>query len=98
MAACRLMRGVRSIGKTLQGRTIMGQLKLLVADDSSLMRGIIKESIEEVFPEITVSMASNGIDAQKMLSKQRFDLVLCDWQMPELKGNELLKWLRESSE
>ena len=75
----------------------MGELRLLIVDDSTLMRDIIKETVEDAFPEVRTSVANNGDQAQKMLSRGHFDLVLCDWEMPELKGNELLKWLRESS-
>jgi DNA-binding response OmpR family regulator len=75
----------------------MGQLKVLIVDDSLLMRDIIIESIEEAFPDIEVSGANNGEEAQKLLSRRHFDLMLCDWEMPGLKGNDLLQWLRENS-
>lgn len=75
----------------------MGQLRLLIVDDSTLMRDIIKETIEDAFPGVHTSVANNGNQAQKMLSQRNFDLVLCDWEMPELKGNELLQWLRKTS-
>ncbi len=75
----------------------MGQLKLLIVDDSILMRDIIKESIADVFPDVQASVANNGDEAQKLLSRRHFDLVLCDWEMPALKGNQLLQWLRENS-
>jgi DNA-binding response OmpR family regulator len=75
----------------------MGQLKVLIVDDSALMRDIIIESIEEAFPGIEVSGANNGEEAQKLLSRRHFDLMLCDWEMPGLKGDRLLQWLREES-
>lgn len=75
----------------------MGHPRVLIVDDSSLMRHIMKESIEEAFSGIKVSGANDGEEAQEMLSTEQFDLVLCDWEMPALKGNTLLQWLRESS-
>ena len=39
--------------------------------------------------------AINGRKAQAMLAKETFDLVLCDWEMPEMSGLELLTWCRE---
>lgn len=75
----------------------MGQLRLLIVDDSILMRDIIKETVEDAFPDVLTTVANNGDQAQKMLSQGHFDLVLCDWEMPALKGNQLLQWLRESS-
>ena len=32
----------------------------------------------------------NGRKAQQMLARERFDLILCDWEMPEMSGTELL--------
>lgn len=75
----------------------MNKLHLLIVDDSMLMRDIIKESIEETFPYIETAMANNGDEAKTMLSKKHFDLVLCDWEMPEMNGDALLRWVRESS-
>jgi DNA-binding response OmpR family regulator len=75
----------------------MEQLSVLIVDDSLITRDIIKESIEEAFSDVEVSAASDGEEAQKLLSSQPFELVLCDWEMPGLKGNRLLQWLREES-
>lgn len=75
----------------------MGQPRVLIVDDSFLMREIMKESIEDAFSDAKVSGVNNGEEAQKLLSRKKFDLVLCDWEMPELKGNTLLQWLRENS-
>jgi CheY-like chemotaxis protein len=70
--------------------------KLLIADDSMLMRDILKDSIAETFPEILIFEAATGKEAQKLLEKEKFDLVLCDWEMPELSGLDLLKWVRST--
>jgi DNA-binding response OmpR family regulator len=75
----------------------MGKLAVLIVDDSFLMRDIIKDSIKDAIPGVAVSLAGNGDEARKKLTDMTFNLVLCDWEMPELNGNELLKWLREDS-
>jgi DNA-binding NarL/FixJ family response regulator len=75
----------------------METLQLLIVDDSSLMRDIIKDTIDDAFPNVHTSVANNGEQAQKMLSHGHFDIVLCDWEMPAPNGSELLKWLREGS-
>jgi CheY-like chemotaxis protein len=74
----------------------MGNLRLLIVDDSSLARSIIKDTVEDAFPGVYAELANDGDQAQKMLLGGRFDLVLCDWEMPTLKGNELLQWMKEN--
>jgi CheY-like chemotaxis protein len=41
-----------------------------------------------------VDEAVNGKDAQTKLEKVEYDLVLCDWEMPYVTGEELLCWVR----
>lgn len=74
----------------------MNQIRLLIADDSMLMRDILKESILEAFPSIEVREAGSGDETKKMLQKEHFDAVLCDWEMPGLSGIEILKWVRST--
>lgn len=76
----------------------MNNIRVLIADDSSLMRDIIRESLEDEFKFIEPVIATNGEEARMMLLQGgRFELILCDWEMPGLNGNELLRWLREES-
>jgi DNA-binding response OmpR family regulator len=75
----------------------MNRLRFLIVDDSGLMRDIIKETITEAFPAVEALTANSGDEAQKMLENKHFDFVICDWEMPGLNGDELLRWLRESS-
>ncbi|TDO97505.1 response regulator [Marinomonas balearica] len=70
-------------------------LKILVVDDASFTRDLIKRSVRKSFPGMTVEEAVNGRKAQQLLQKIQFDMVLCDWEMPEMTGVELLKWCRE---
>lgn len=74
----------------------MNKIRLLIADDSMLMRDILKESILETFPYIEVREAGDGKEAQKLLEREHFDIVLCDWEMPGLNGIDLLRWVRST--
>jgi CheY-like chemotaxis protein len=42
----------------------------------------------------SVELADNGAAALKILAEQRFDLVITDWQMPDMDGLEVTRGLR----
>ena len=72
----------------------MSKVSVLVVDDAPFIRDLVKKSLRNHFPGIHIEEAVNGRKAQQMLGKQDFDLILCDWEMPELSGLELLSWCR----
>lgn len=73
----------------------MGKVSVLVVDDASFIRDLVKKCLRNYFPGIRIEEAVNGRKAQSLLSREAFDLVLCDWEMPEMSGLELLTWCRE---
>ncbi|MBD5770526.1 response regulator [Marinomonas colpomeniae] len=73
-------------------------LKILVVDDASFTRDLIRRALRKQFPAVEVEDAINGRKAQQLLLKTKFDMILCDWEMPEMTGVELLKWCREQPE
>ncbi|MBL1271725.1 MAG: CheY-like chemotaxis protein [Marinobacter maritimus] len=73
----------------------MATLKALVVDDASFVRDLVKRTIRQRFPVIETTDAQNGRRAQSLMSRASFDLILCDWEMPEMSGLELLQWMRQ---
>ncbi len=73
----------------------MATLKALVVDDASFVRDLVKRTVRQRFPVIETTDAQNGRRAQSLMSRNSFDLVLCDWEMPEMSGLELLQWMRQ---
>ncbi|MHC8346852.1 response regulator [Pseudomonas sp. RT6P73] len=73
----------------------MSKISVLVVDDAAFIRDLVKKCLRNYFPGIRTEDAINGKKAQAMLAKEAFDLVLCDWEMPEMSGLELLTWCRE---
>ena len=59
------------------------------------MIGLITSCLRELGAE-KIQTASNGQLAWKMLNKNRYDLIICDWDMPKMTGYQLLKLVRES--
>lgn len=72
----------------------MAVLKVLVVDDASFVRDLVKRTLRQWFPVMEMTEAQNGRRAQSLMSRNRFDLILCDWEMPEMSGLELLQWMR----
>ena len=69
-------------------------MRLLVVDDSSTMRRIIKNTLQRLGYD-DVLEAENGVEAWEILSTKRdIDILITDWNMPEMNGLELVKKTR----
>ena len=70
--------------------------RALVVDDSRVMRTMLRRSLES--HGFDVVEAGNGRDALERLNLMRIpDLVLVDWNMPEMNGIELVAELRKDA-
>lgn len=70
------------------------KIRILLADDASFIRDLIKRTIRQFLPQSEITEASDGRKAQAILNRQQVDLVISDWEMPGLTGEELLLWVR----
>ena len=71
-------------------------MKILVVDDFSTMRRILKNLLNSLGYS-NIEMASDGTEAVKILnSDQNFDLIITDWNMPHMTGLELLRHIRST--
>ena len=68
-------------------------MKILVVDDFSTMRRIIKNLLRDLGFSNTQE-ADDGTTALPMLQKGDFDFVVTDWNMPGMQGIDLLKSIR----
>jgi two-component system chemotaxis response regulator CheY len=70
-------------------------MKILVVDDFSTMRRIVRNLLVELgFSNPLIQEADDGENAIAMLRSQPFDLVVTDWNMPNMTGIDLLKAIR----
>ncbi len=70
-------------------------MKILVADDSKAMRMIVVRTLRQAgLGGHDIIEAENGKEAFDIVKAQGVDLVLSDWNMPEMTGIELLRALR----
>ena len=68
-------------------------IKVLVVDDFSTMRKIIKNNLRGMGFNNIVE-AENGQKALEELNKESIGLIISDWNMPVMTGIELLKAVR----
>jgi len=73
----------------------MSKVSVLIVDDATFIRDLVKKGLRNYFPGIHTEDAVNGRKAQTMLTRESYDLILCDWEMPEMSGLELLTWCRQ---
>mgnify|MGYP003384581704 FL=1 len=72
----------------------MKALNVLVVDDAAFIRDLIKKAMRDSYPSFKIHEAMDGRKAQAVLKSNPIDLVLCDWEMPEMSGLELITWMR----
>ncbi len=72
----------------------MKKIKVLVVDDASFMRDIVRKGVRGAYPGFVIKDAEDGKQAQSLLKQEDFDIILCDWEMPKMAGDELLTWVR----
>jgi two-component system chemotaxis response regulator CheY len=74
-----------------------GWVKILIADDSRVMRQIVTRTLRQAgFGDHHLVEAENGEQAFEKVVAESPDLVISDWNMPEMTGVECLRKLRAS--
>ncbi len=68
-------------------------LKILVVDDFSTMRRIVRNLLKEL-GYTNVDEAEDGVVAMQRLKGNNFQFVITDWNMPNMTGIELLRAVR----
>lgn len=69
--------------------------KILIAEDDKINQLIFEKQMQRF--NYSCKVADNGFDALRLLSEENFDLVLLDMQMPGMRGDEVLRKIRNES-
>jgi two-component system, chemotaxis family, chemotaxis protein CheY len=70
-------------------------MRILIVDDSRAMRMMVKRVLGQIgLRDATFEEAGNGAEALAAIRADPPDLVLSDWNMPEMSGLELLQALK----
>jgi two-component system chemotaxis response regulator CheY len=73
-----------------------GTMRFLVVDDSSTMRRIITNTLNKIGQHDVIE-ASNGREGLEKLATTDVDLIITDWNMPEMNGIDFIRALRASA-
>ncbi len=74
-------------------------MKIVVADDSAAMRMMVVRTIRQAgFGKNDIVQAADGVEALAAIREHEPDLVLADWNMPNMTGIELLEKVRGEDE
>ena len=71
----------------------MGQLKILIVEDSPTMRQLIGFALKRL-PGCELTEASDGVDGLKKINSNAFDLIITDINMPVMDGLKLISLVR----
>jgi len=72
-------------------------IKVLIVDDFATMRKVVRNLLKQVGYEDIIE-AEDGVMALKALKSQKIDVIVSDWNMPNMTGLELLKAVRADAE
>ncbi len=74
-------------------------MNILIVDDSKIVRRVLKNTIERYFKApkwVTLNTyeAEDGNFAMEQMKKEKIDIVLLDWNMPNMNGEEVVEAIR----
>jgi DNA-binding response OmpR family regulator len=74
----------------------MPKYKVVVADDQKNIQKLLKVNLERAGFEVIT--ANDGVEVLEILEKEKPDLIILDIEMPRMKGDAVLKKIKESEE
>ncbi|MGK5090795.1 ABC transporter substrate-binding protein [Deltaproteobacteria bacterium TL4] len=69
-------------------------ISILIVDDSNTMLAILNKNLKQIGYSNIIT-ATEGQDAINKLKENAVDLIISDWNMPQMDGLELLQWVRK---
>ena len=80
-----------------RGGTVSARLRVIVADDERPARSFLLALLRSFEDVAVVGEAASGKQAVAIIEKERPDLALLDWQMPELDGIGVVRMLAKGT-
>ena len=76
--------------------TGMDKKKILVAEDDRVIAKLIRFNLQKAGFDVRV--CADGRQGVELLDSERFDLIIADYQMPEMNGEELCRQARQNTD
>lgn len=68
--------------------------KILICDDQEDIRDVLEASLELEY-DCEIQLACDGAEGIDFLSKQKFDIILCDMNMPKKSGLDVFNFNKD---
>ena len=72
--------------------------KILIVEDEEAIRRVLKKVLSEESSKFTIDEAIDGVDAEKKIKVNNYDLVICDIKMPKKDGIDVLNFIKKYNE
>ena len=72
--------------------------KILIVEDEEAIRRVLKKVLSEENSKFTIDEAIDGVDAEKKIKVNNYDLVICDIKMPKKDGIDVLNFIKKYNE
>nr|WP_320059412.1 response regulator transcription factor [uncultured Bacteroides sp.] len=72
--------------------------KLLLVDDDATLKYVIKTEFEDIIGGYKVITASNGIEGLKAWREKRPDIIICETELPEMSGYDMVTEIRKTDD
>ncbi|MDF1877685.1 response regulator [Sulfurimonas sp. SAG-AH-194-L11] len=78
-------------------------MNILIVDDSKIVRRVLTNTVSRFFKkpewkELNIYEAEDGILAMEMMKNNQIDIMLLDWNMPNMTGEEVVTAVRANKE
>ncbi len=78
-------------------------MNILIVDDSKIVRRVLsvtmgKYFVKPIYDQLNIFEAEDGIEAMKSLKENKIEIILLDWNMPNMTGEEVVEEVRKNKE
>jgi CheY-like chemotaxis protein len=77
----------------LVAKTMLGVRKVLVAEDNIVLGDVLRFNLQRA--GFAVTLVRNGVHALELLSTEKFDILVTDYEMPGIDGEQLCAKIRD---